>query len=288
MAKTRGARSEVVIAGLPREVGGRQLLRRGRVDLALVYGLALLSETGREALRKGGTYRFCELINRNRPQGRFLIGRLVDKSFLGGPAAVGMRNRFALSKRLLQEELRQRLATQERVRLLSLPIGGGRDLYEALIELERELPELARRVEVVGMDLDSAALEAARGTFEGPPRFPIALRQGNALVAGELPAGQFDVVFSMGFSCYLGGEELRTVYGHLARLLAPDGVLLLNSVNVLPFMARYFNQLSRDSLVYRSPERLRELLATLPLKELELQPEPSGAELIVRARAGLS
>jgi ubiquinone/menaquinone biosynthesis C-methylase UbiE len=119
-----------------------------------------------------------------------------------------------IQRKLRVEEL---LATEKPGRLLDVGCGTG---VMAPTFLERGW-------EFVGVDIAPKMIEHARRRFAGQSR---AQFHAGTLEALKWPAASFDAVMAMGLVEYLNDEELRKVMHEMARLLKPDGALVVSAI----------------------------------------------------------
>jgi SAM-dependent methyltransferase len=119
---------------------------------AIKFGLArfLMGTVGRlsKGIEIGRSYGFdsgvmLDHVYDNKAEGRFLIGRLIDRIYLDAPGWTGIRNRGELLRNTIIAEA-QKIAAEkaaneeESLRLADLACGGGRYLLAALRNLQDE------------------------------------------------------------------------------------------------------------------------------------------------------
>jgi chemotaxis protein methyltransferase CheR len=190
-----------------------------------------------------------------------------------------------LSRDLLPDLIKAR-RPGDKIRIWSAPCSTGEEAYSiAIWLLENWRMVDAYNVEIVGTDIDTRALEAARAGFYGEralQRLPEALRQSYFepakrhrwqiikdlresvtftpanLIDGQslVGQGQFDVIFCRNVLIYFDDASRLTAAHNLFDRLAPGGYLCLGhteSMNRISdrFVARRFE----DAVVYQRPER---------------------------------
>ena len=105
---------------------------------------------------------------------------------------------------------------------------------------------------VVGVDIDIATIEHARSTYGDGTKLRFVAASGTSL---PLPGASFDIVVSFETIEHLGAAEQPVMLAEFARVLSPDGLLVISSPNkrlysdargyVNPF---HFHELYRDDL----------------------------------------
>src|SRR4030042_7112552 len=102
------------------------LLKKGKVYLLPVYYMAKLSRVGSELALNQGSAEYQDLVYRNQPEGRLIVGKIFDKYLLNFPTAKGCRSRLAAT----QGGLKQRIdpPTAKEIVLLDLGCGYARGL----------------------------------------------------------------------------------------------------------------------------------------------------------------
>ena len=109
----------------------------------LLYGLLrrLLRTVGplSDGMRLGSQHGFdsgvmLEYVYRNKPSGRFVIGKYIDQAFLNTPGWRGIRERRELMKAALREVITENQRAGRQTLLLDVACGGGRYVLETLRE----------------------------------------------------------------------------------------------------------------------------------------------------------
>jgi chemotaxis protein methyltransferase CheR len=153
--------------------------------------------------------------------------------------------------------LLQKRAESRHIRILSAACASGQEPYSLAMILDEAARKIAGwRIDIIGVDLSEAVLEAARSglysQFEVQRGLPIAhllryfRRDGDRwrivehlrarvrfrafnLLADMRPLGQFDVIFCRNVLLYFDVETRRRVLRRLGAALAPDGYLVLGA-----------------------------------------------------------
>jgi hypothetical protein len=256
-----------------------QLVRQGRIDHLLIYGLMMSSDTGREAITSNGSYRWADHIYVGKPSGRFVIGRYIDRYLLGSRGGRGMRNRFRWVQANVEREVKQRLGAAP-VRVLSVPCGMGRDVMEPVVRALAGTP--GDRVELYGLDLDANAVRDAKALARSMYLDDSRIRCADAMKPEVYPAGPFDLIVNIGFVNYLNDTEVQWTYRHLLGLLKPGGALLTHSTVLPPKSIRFILDLSDFKGFYRGVEDLRGLTQGLPIADFHGEVEPLGIDSLLR------
>jgi chemotaxis protein methyltransferase CheR len=194
-------------------------------------------------------------------------------------------HQFACMSRSLLPLLVKGREAGSRVRILSDPCSTGEEPYSVAIWLLENWPLVdAYNIEIVGADIDTAALEQAReGWFEprslsrlpgalvesyfephdsGRRRIIRDLRESVSFTAANLidgasmsPLGRFDLVFCRNVLIYFDEAARRTAAEHLFHALVPGGYLLLGHTESMGRIDdRFETRRFEDAVVYQRPE----------------------------------
>ena len=167
------------------------------------------------------------------------------------------RQPFDQFRDVILPRLMEARSGKRHIRIWSAACATGQEPYSLAMILDEEARKLAGwRVEIVGTDLSSSAIETARAAvysqFEVQRGLPINLllryfqRQGDAwsvvehlrarvqfrifnLLTDVRPLGQFDVIYCRNVLLYFDLPTRRAVLARLAEALAPDGYLVLGA-----------------------------------------------------------
>jgi chemotaxis protein methyltransferase CheR len=188
---------------------------------------------------------------------------------------------------LTSDLLRERLKVKppgETVRIWSMPCSTGEEPYSIALWLLENWPQVdAYDVEIVGSDIDTKVLEAAREglygkralmrltpalveryfTHEGPDSWRILddLRQSvrftpvNLIARDEMrPQGLFDVIFCRNVLIYFDDASRRVAAENLYENLAPGGYICLGHTESMSRISPLFEVCRfADAIVYRKP-----------------------------------
>jgi SAM-dependent methyltransferase len=200
---------------------------------AIKYGLARLfiRTVGRlsKGIEIGCTRGFdsgvmLDHVYENKAEGRFLIGRLIDRIYLDAPGWSGIRNRGELLRDTIVAEAMKIAAERTSVRLADLACGGGRYLLSALQALRD-----------AGIDVQATLRdyreENVRKAKENAQRAGIeaAIEPGDAFSDADLGGlSSPDLVVVSGLHEIIDDDRpVRHHFTQIAGLLAPGGRLIV-------------------------------------------------------------
>jgi SAM-dependent methyltransferase len=166
-------------------------------------------------------------VYENKAEGRFLVGRLIDRLYLDAPGWAGIRNRGALLRDTIVAEVMKSAGDAKSVTLADLACGGGRYLLSAL----RMLREAGIDVRATLRDYRE---ENVRKAKENAARAGIdaVIEPGDAFSDADLgrlsaPAAP-DLVIVSGLHEIVDDDRLVMLhFTQIARLLAPGGRLIV-------------------------------------------------------------
>ncbi len=194
------------------------VLRKGKIHLLPVYQLASLSSVGREIILNQGSARYQDLVYRNRPEGKFLLGKVFDSYLLGFPTAVGCRNRLAATQETLAKILDS--SNDGRAQILDLACGYGHCLMGTLVRTKID------GVRGWGLDLDEKAIVIATSRAQEKGISNVSFHLGDVLHPEDYPVESPDIIVLSGIAQYLRYEERIELYHHVHRCLKKDGYLV--------------------------------------------------------------
>lgn len=204
---------------------GRYLVRRF-FQGAWREPLFLFSKPGRIFLRDGYSAGVMRLIY-DEPADSSLVAR----AFYGYPLHRAVKDRLAILERVVEMDLRARMARGASLTVFTAPSGFAYDILRPLRKLSAEMPDAVRRLTLVAADLDPAGdLEpelAAAATATGC-RF--------AFLRGDLTTeafraecgrhGPFDMALFVGLSSWLPKAPFLEHLRWLSTQVRSDGVLV--------------------------------------------------------------
>lgn len=171
-------------------------------------------------------------------------------------------------------------AARKSIRIWSAACSSGQEPYSLAMILAEEKAKLPNwTVEIIASDLSTEILEKAQAgaysQFEVQRGLPIQLlvryfkQQGDRwqidpairsmvkfrclnLLDDFTPMGQFDVIFCRNVLIYFDQETKANIFGRLARLLEPDGYLLLGAAETVVGLTDAFKPYPERRGLYRS------------------------------------
>lgn len=195
------------------------------------------------------------------PRGSNPVARMIDGIVRRRDTHVALRQRL----RIVTEELVD-VSLVERgdgpVRIVSAPVGLGRDLRQAWGRLETLGVEPSAWVEAIGIDLDERGTVLERAArLASAEHVPLETHRADLLSRDAIevvPAGSADVVSSIGLSVWLDDEGLRRLLETARTMLRPGGTLLVDHwrphggsryVGALEMPARYLTDARFETAV---------------------------------------
>ncbi len=243
------------------------VLRKGRIHLLPVYQLASLSSVGKELILNQGSARYQDLVYRNCPEGRLLLGKIFDRYLLRFPTAVGCRNRLAE----MQETLAGILDSNdnERVHILDLACGYGHCLIATLATAR------SNGIRGWGLDLDENAIRIAASRAEEEGISNVSFHVGDVLHPVDYPIESPDIVVLSGIAQYLPYDQRVDLYHKVHRSLKGNGYLVTDyfcdwARN--PFQ-RWWKRISEEFLGMKMDwlgrEEVEKMLSQIPFREMK-------------------
>lgn len=214
-----------------------------------------------------------EHIYDNRPEGKFIIGKYIDKILLNLPAVHATRGRKEDIKRVLWNEIHNNKLLNRKTRVLDLASGGARYL--------RELAEEHRSgdVESVGLDKDFKCIQLGRTLVEKEKLKNIRFVKGDLFKLGHLQNFSSkvgwapNVVIASGLFIYFNNQIVEKVVREIYDLLPKDGLLVFSSyerLNTKKLMRKTMATSSGEewTLYYRKPDYWRSFLYETGFREI--------------------
>ena len=232
-----------------------QLLRRGHLHLLPVYCLARTSDLGREGIDHSGSYHFADHIYEGRATGRYLVGRMIDTALLRLKSARAMRARYVSAKRELLRFVDERADGVNPLRVLSVPCGLARELFEVADELDTQHPSTLHHVRLEGLDLDEQLVARLAATSD-PGR--TTFRAGDALQPTSFKSS-YDLILSTGLTEFLTDDQTVAFYQLVLTHLSPGGRFVTSGMDrhgLSDYLLRHLAELHTH---YRSAAELHRL-----------------------------
>jgi SAM-dependent methyltransferase len=169
-------------------------------------------------------------VYENKAEGRFLIGRLIDRIYLNAPGWAGIRNRGELLGDVIIAQVmkiaaeRQSVGLAQTIRLADLACGGGRYLLAAL----RTLQDAGINVQATLRDYRDENVQKARENAAAAG-IEAAIEPGDAFCDADLDrlSSQALVIVSGLHEIIDDDECVMHHFAQIARLLEPGGCLIV-------------------------------------------------------------
>lgn len=242
---------------------------------------AFLRGPGRysDGIRIGENYGYdsgvmLDYVYKNRPSGRGLFGKLIDRFYLNSVGWRGIRNRKALSREILDEELTELMKKREKIDYLDIACGGAQYDLEAIQTAGIEKIQAELR-DYRSENLEAARKNAIRLGVEG-----IVFQQADAFDSTNYAPSSRDLIVSSGFWEIISDDELvRGCLRDCARALRPGGRLIFTLQPRHPqleLIARILRSHTGEPWVMRlrSLDLFREWMEPLGLRYLRHRMEP--------------
>src|SRR3989338_1097832 len=234
----------------------RKVLKQLMKISKLGYGLVV---TGAEA---GANF---EHIYNNRPEGSYLIGRLIDHKLLNLRSAEATRIRKDTIRKLIWNEIESNKLLGRNTKVLDMASGSARYLRELVDEHQRG------DVESVCVDKDISSVRLGRSLCEREGlvnmRFVLAdiFHLGHLQEFGAQLDWHANVVVASGLFMYFNDSQIEAMLREIYAYLPPHGLVIFTSVERLEIKKLMRKALSVASgkewvLYQRKPETLRVLL----------------------------
>lgn len=260
-----------------------RLLREGKLHLLPIYALLWTSTLGREGIERSGSFAFADHLYRRQPSGRFGIGIVIDVLLLRLPAARSFFNRFQFVKEQLMAEID---AGGRPLTVVSVPCGIPRDLAGVAEQVAARGKERPRALQLQGVDIDPAAVEAAAEFLRQREVTTIALHVGDAFDPSFVP-GSADVICCTGLTEFLEDGDVARLFSLFWKRLSPGG-LLISSATVSSRLARYLmEELAELRAHYRQEGDIIRIISETPFENVELRRDAAGYQILFTARKSL-
>ncbi len=215
-----------------------------------------------------------DYVYKNRPSGRGLFGKWIDRIYLHSVGWRGIRNRKALSREILDEELAELMKKREKIDYLDIACGGAQYDLEAIRAAGSE------RVRAELRDYRSENLETARKNAKSLGGEGIVFYRADAFDSANYIPESRDLIVSSGFWEIIADDGLvRGCLRDCARALRPGGRLIFTLQPRHPqleLIARTLRSHTGKPWVMRlrSLDLFREWMEPLGLRYLRHRMEP--------------
>ncbi|GAB4412771.1 MAG: hypothetical protein OHK0032_08870 [Thermodesulfovibrionales bacterium] len=225
-----------------------------------------------------GDYKTLEIVYRNTPMSEG-IGYYLDKCMLSTPLAIGVRERIAKLRDLLEEEL----ADRKDPRVLDIACGSCREVFELAPAIE----ESGARFTCIDLDSDALNFALNRLAYTDIPSDHIQFLKYNALrmFDHELNMEEFgmqDVIYSVGYFDYLRDDFLVKLLNALYMLLNPGGKLIAAFKDVNYYRPQPYHWIADwDGFLQRTKEDFDSLFKQAGIPDSALSTTRVRSEMII-------
>lgn len=258
--------------------------REGRFAWISLYHLLRRSDLAREGIERSGSYRFADHIYRNEASGIGWFGRWLDRRLLNLPASQAMRGRYLQARDEMAHVCRRHFeeGMGSAFRILTVPCGIPRDVFDFAERINEERPGLLERIEYHGMDLDPQVCGDAESFLAACALRVPKVFQGNALDAKSYTGCRYHFIASTGLGEFLADDDLSIFYANVFDALESGGVFFTSAT---AFDARSDALLRAFELHshYRTQADLERLLSCRCWTRIEFTRHESGLQTFVRA-----
>jgi CRP-like cAMP-binding protein/SAM-dependent methyltransferase len=228
-----------------------------------------------------GDYETIDLIYRNEPHGIGRLGPRVDRWALDLASSSAVRNR----REMMVRTIRSHASELDRpMRVTSLASGPARELFDIVADDGVELHALC-------IDIDPEALShaSARAAELGvADRFTFAQENVVRLMRGRArtEVEPQHLIYSLGLIDYFDDPLVVPLLDWIWASLEPGGLAVIGNFAADSPDKAFMDHVVEWRLIYRSPERLRELLALSRWGStpVEIRHEEDGVQLFALAR----
>lgn len=226
-----------------------------------------------EGLTSGKT---VDYVYRNKPQGRFLIGKLIDKQFLSHPGWEGVRLRRMNLELLMTQAIAQLRDKKKKIFILDIASGPGAYILSVLEKVgEKDIQTLCR-------DLEDRWLEEGSLSAESKNLKQVRFEKGDALDAESLfgLTPKPNIVVASGFYDWIPDDEIvKNSFSMVYRTLDEKGYFIMTNQTAHPnldFVEQVFTDFNHKPLrmKMRSPNIIQEWLEEAGFKVIQTLKDP--------------
>jgi hypothetical protein len=228
-----------------------------------------------------GDYETIDLIYRNEPHGVGRLGPRVDRWALDLASSSAVRNRRAMMVRTIRSHASE---MDRPIRVTSLASGPARELFDIVADDSVEMHALC-------IDIDPEALShaSARAAELGvADRFTFAQENVVRLMRGRArtEVEPQHLIYSLGLIDYFDDPLVVPLLDWIWASLEPGGLAVIGNFAADSPDKAFMDHVVEWRLIYRTPERLRELLAQSRWGStpVEIRHEENGVQLFAFAR----
>lgn len=181
--------------------------------------------------------------------------------------AKAVRNRFRITKKLLNEEILYQLKTKNKVKILSIASGSARAVAETIFELVSSGEIKKESISCTLLDLDPTAINYAEKLWEEMKLSEImnSVNDSTTNLETHFKNETFDIVEMVGFLEYRPHNKAISLLKKLLNLLTKDGAIVVSQIAPNPekmFMKYVMNW----PMVYRTKKSFLKVLKLSGIK----------------------
>ncbi len=216
-----------------------------------------------------------EHLYNNRPEGKFIVGRYIDKALLNLPAAHATRGRKEDLKNVLWNEIHNNELTGKKTRVLDLASGGARYLRELSEEHKSGMAES------ICIDRDRKCVLLGRSLVKAEGVENIKFFRGDIFKLKHLQefgskiTWQPNVIVASGLFIYFNNPAVENMLKEVIDFLPSGGLVVFSSYENLDTKKLMRKAMSTSSgqqwtLYYRKPEYWRKLLYDIGFQSVSI------------------
>lgn len=228
-----------------------------------------------------GDYETIDLIYRNEPHGVGRLGPRVDRWALDLASSSAVRSR----REMMVRTIRSHASEVERpIRVTSLASGPARELFDIVADDNLEMHALC-----IDIDPEALSYSSARAAQLGvADRFTFAQENVVRLMRGRarIEVEPQHLIYSLGLIDYFDDPLVVPLLDWIWASLEPGGLVVIGNFAAESPDKAFMDHVVEWRLIYRTPERLRELLAQSRWGStpVEIRHEENGVQLFAFAR----
>jgi len=240
----------------------------------ILKNLLQLSKLGHGCIVEGAEsgVNFEHMYN-NVPEGKLVIGKIIDKILLGLKACQATRIRKDEIKSILWNQVQNNMRQNRKTKVLDLASGGARYLRELKEEHN------AGRMESICIDKDPQCVRLGRELSEKEGVLNIRFFRGDLFKLdflrkfGSKKKWRPDVIIASGLLIYFNDETSEKILREIHKALTDDGVVIFQSYENLDTKKLMRKTLATSkgeswTLYYRKPDFWRSLLSGIGFRDI--------------------
>ena len=239
-------------------------MRRLRGIEAILNFIRKRSMLAKKLIEDASGWEWIEMVHQSQPNG------WLDRLFWKRKEVQASRTKLELVKKKVRELIEERIA--ERVTIISLGCGSGRDIIETLSKLDR-----TTEIEAICVDIDPKAIAKAKELAENQSVADNILFQvadlNQVIEESTRDEKKYDIVMAVGVLEFM--KDLGEFFVRIGNILAPAGTIVTTQIRSTlgPFPALLNKCFGIWCPVYRSREELEKTLSKV-FEEVTVEYEP--------------